>query len=235
MIDRNRLINMLREHISREKNSKIFSFAIGILLIPVAILFFASYGENYSLRYEESVQGNGEETIQENEEERASDEIEGNLNEDLEEEASGLIFCDISGEVLNPGVYTLSEGSRLVDLIDAAGGLTENGDIDRINRAGLLTDGEKIYVPRIGESEGLPPIFNSSLATSNNQEKSGKININTASSEELQNLPGIGPAMSERIISYRKTEGGFSSIEELKNVSGIGEKTFEKLKEKVTV
>ena len=132
------------------------------------------------------------------------------------------IYVDIDGAVKNPGVYLLAEGSRVIDAINMAGGLEEGAFTRNINKAGKLTDGEKIYIPAEGES-------NAESFQSNNL-----ININTASAELLMTLPGIGEVYAERIIEYR-TNKKFSSIEEIKNIQGIGDKTFEKLKELISI
>ena len=241
----NMWMEYLREQISLKKNTKIFSIAIGVMLIPVAVLFFGLYGENYSLIYnEKGITASSDESI------KTGENNDGTQEETLEYPIAGdseatepvepiNIICDISGEVINPGVYTLPTDSRLIDLIDAAGGLSEYADINSINRARLLVDGEKVYIPKMGEESTISWIEsinnNSAEPQTGANVSSGKININTATSEELETLPNIGPVTAGKIIDYRTENGGFKSIEELKNVSGIGEKTFQKIQEKVTV
>ncbi|MBO4235131.1 MAG: helix-hairpin-helix domain-containing protein [Firmicutes bacterium] len=146
------------------------------------------------------------------------------------ETKESLIVIDISGEVQIPGVYMLSEGARVFDAIEAAGGLTKNGDIDIINQAEPLIDGMKIYIPSADETSGLPRGVSSVGKQAVGISYSSLININTASSEELQQIPGIGPSTAEKIIAYRNLHGKFSSVEELINISGIGAKTLEKMK-----
>lgn len=147
------------------------------------------------------------------------------------------IYVDIHGAVVSPGVYTLPPESRVKDAIDAAGGMGANADVDAINQAARLTDGEKISVPIIGEPRIENPIIpaperSSPLAeTMTNQ----IININSATAEDLDSLPGIGPALAERIISYRESRGPFKKIEEIMDVSGIGEEKFEQMKTLITV
>lgn len=143
------------------------------------------------------------------------------------------VYVDIGGEVVNPMVAELDEGSRVEDAIEAAGGLTENADISQINRAAFVEDGEKIFVPSIAVSEEDDGIYGS--AGSAAAYSDGKININTADSLQLQELNGVGPATAEKIIRYREENGRFKSIEDIKNVSGIGDKTFEKLKDEIKV
>lgn len=140
----------------------------------------------------------------------------------------------INGEVKNPGVYRLKDGSIMDDLIKAAGGLTENADMDRLkvelNLAQKLRDGDHIYVNSKNDAAAAP--LNTSISSGQN---GGKININRASLEELKTIPGIGDVTAKNIINYREKHGGFSSIEEIKNIERIGDKTFEKLKDKLDV
>lgn len=144
------------------------------------------------------------------------------------------IVVDISGEIESPGVYMLQDGSRIFDAVEAAGGLTKNADINYINRAEILTDGIKIYIPSIEETLGSQPAAAAGMRTSVGSIYSTLININTASSEELQQIPGVGPSTAEKIIAYRTTHGKFSSVDELINISGIGAKTLEKMKGYIT-
>lgn len=145
----------------------------------------------------------------------------------IEESVSSVnIFVDIGGAVKSPQVVELPEGSRVEDAIEAAGGLTEDADLTDINRAAFLEDGEKVYIPEIyDESDG----------EYSAPQGDGKININTADSDELQELNGVGPATAEKIIDYREENGRFSNIEDIKNVSGIGDKTFDKFKDDIKV
>lgn len=134
----------------------------------------------------------------------------------------------VSGEVKKPGLVTLSEGKRVADAVNEVGGVIETADIDRVNMAALLEDGMQIRVPeRQGTGNHAVP------AAGQNTE--GQININTANEKELQTLPGIGPAMSARIIEYREANGDFKKVEDIKKVRGIGNTKFEKLKDKVTI
>ncbi len=146
------------------------------------------------------------------------------------------IIVDVGGAVQTPQVVQLKEDSRVADAISAAGGLTKNADTAGINQAAILTDGEKVYIPEKGEAA--VSVGDSGMLqdqSSGSVGILGKININTATSEELQTLDGIGPVTAEKILSYRSSNGAFKSIEELKNVDGIGDKTFENLKEHITV
>ena len=154
-----------------------------------------------------------------------------------------IIFVHVLGSVANPGLYELSDGARVVDVIAAAGGLAENADPAGVNLARVLSDGEQLYVPAFGEvvagSGGSGVGASGGVSGGSGGPASGalgaKVNLNLASSVELQTLPRIGEAMAQRIIDYREANGRFSSIDDLRSVTGIGDKTFEALKELVTV
>lgn len=136
-------------------------------------------------------------------------------------EHTAMIYVDISGCVKEPGVYEVQEGTRVFQLIEEAGGLTENADIEGINRAEPLIDGQKIVIyARSGDE---------AESAGTGERSDGRININTADSELLQEIPGVGPVTAEKIIQYREENGRFAAPEEIKNVSGIGERTYEKL------
>lgn len=147
---------------------------------------------------------------------------------ETETETSEEIYVDISGEVMKPGLYILENGSRLYELIDSAGGLTDNADLDRINQAETVTDGQKIIIPALSSSEE-----GDSVAEAVDDDD-GLININTASSEKLTELPGVGEAIAKRIIDYRQGNA-FRRKEDIKNVNGIGDKTYEKLEPMITI
>ena len=140
-----------------------------------------------------------------------------------------------------PKLAELPQGSRVEDAIRQAGGVTESADLTSINRAALLSDGEKIYIPKRGEavdpsvSGGTVNEATGAAGSTGAGALTGKVNLNTADLSQLQTLPGVGPVTAQKIIDYRAQAGGFSSIEDLKNVSGIGDKTFEKMKDGVTI
>ena len=134
----------------------------------------------------------------------------------------------VSGEVKKPGLVILPEGKRVGDAVNEVGGVIETADIDRVNMAALLEDGMHIRVPENQK-------FGSKTAVPAGNDTDGRININTANEKELQELPGIGPAMSARIVEYREENGNFKKIEDIKKIRGIGNAKFEKLKDKVTI
>jgi len=139
------------------------------------------------------------------------------------------IYVDVKGAVVKEGVYVMAQGLRVKDVIDRAGGFLATADSNKVNLAARLMDEMVIYIPEVGE-EGID--MTDSI---NNKNTEGKININTASLEELQSLTGVGPSKAEGIISYREENGPFQKPEDLLNVSGIGNKTLDKFIEQVVV
>jgi competence protein ComEA len=134
----------------------------------------------------------------------------------------------VAGAVGHPGVVRLDEGDRVLDAIEEAGGPLPEADLESLNLAQTVQDGQKILVPSIGKTaDGRAGFSGEAGAT--------KVNINSASRRELEELPGIGPTLAERIVDYREKTGGFRSVDELKQVSGIGDKKFDELKDLVEV
>lgn len=141
------------------------------------------------------------------------------------------IMVDIKGEVNKPGVYELKPDARVKEVVLLAGGLTKDAEEKQLNLAEKLTDQQMIYVPSKKEAKDMAPV-----ATSPTTEKQADlVNINTADSQELQTLSGIGPAKAQAIIDYREENGAFKAIDDLKNISGFGEKTVEKLRESIRI
>lgn len=149
---------------------------------------------------------------------------------------SGIIVVDIKGEVKNPREYELKEGSRIRDLIEMAGGLTEEADKDRIYFSKILEDEQCIKIYKIGEISEISeePEIEGSESVGDTEPK-GKLNINKATVEELMTVPGIGQVKAQSIIDYRNENGKFKSVDELTNITGIGSKTLEKLRDKVDI
>lgn len=135
-----------------------------------------------------------------------------------------VIYVHVLGAVQSPGLYQLSEGARVMDAVAAAGGLTDTADDAAINLARFVTDGEQVRVPKVGEG-----------TQQEGTDEQGRVNINIASAEQLEELPQIGPSLAARIIAWRDDNGGFRSVDDLRNVSGIGEKTFAMIKDLVTI
>lgn len=154
-------------------------------------------------------------------------------------EEKNKIFLHITGEVNAPGIIEIDEGARLADVIEAAGGFTENADINKINLAYIVKDGQKINIPNVNyvdtnsyitENMGENIIIEDITSSSTNL-----VNINTATQTELETLTGIGPSTALKIIKYREENGKFKTIEEIKNVAGIGNSKFEAIKDEICV
>ncbi len=155
------------------------------------------------------------------------------MTEKVFESTSTEITVYIAGCVNEPGVYTLKSGSRLIDAVEFAGGLSEEADHNAINLAMRIADEGMYVVPKVGEAAVVSKEI-TSLAESSTM-IGGKTNINTAVMQELEALPGIGPSKAEAIIEYRQSNGCFSCVEDIMNVSGIGPKTFEGLCDMICV
>ena len=152
------------------------------------------------------------------------------------ESVAASIFVHIDGAVVAPGVYELTEAHpRVNDAVMAAGGLAEDADTSALNLAAVLSDGEKIHVPRQGEVVAGQASSGAASGSDAGASSSGVININTATAEELDSLPGIGPSTAAAIVEDRERNGPFASPEDLMRVSGIGEGKFSKLKDQIRV
>jgi competence protein ComEA len=139
----------------------------------------------------------------------------------------------VAGAVAAPGVHELAAGARVVDAIEAAGGLAADADGSRINLAAPLTDGARVYVPAVGEEP--PPVAVGGLTGDAGSAPAGPVDLNTADAAALEALPGVGPATAAAIIEHRAEIGAFSSVDELLDVPGIGEAKLEALRDLVTV
>jgi len=154
---------------------------------------------------------------------------------------SAEVVVHVSGAVKRAGVYRLAPDSRVADAIDQAGGATEHADLDALNLAEPLQDGQKIHVPRKGEASApaLASVAPSRTPRSAPQAAAATpqfpINLNTATAEQLEAIPGIGPVLAQRIIEYRQTHGRFQSVDELLEVRGIGPKRLESMRPYVVV
>lgn len=160
-----------------------------------------------------------------------------------EEQAAGeqgsdvrQVGVDVEGAVASPGLYLVSADARVNDAVVAAGGMTPEADRQRVNLAQKVEDGMQVYVPSREEASATSGITatGAGQASSSGASK-GKVNLNTASAEELQTLSGIGPSLSQRIIDYRQANGPFKSVDDLRKVSGIGDTRFKSLKDLVCV
>jgi competence protein ComEA len=171
-----------------------------------------------------------EATEAESEEDLGVNDVEQETSQPINKE----VLIDIKGAVFQPGVYKMKSGDRVIDAVEVAGGFLDDADTRKVNLASLLTDEMVIIVPREGDEEEREVLIKPE--NSSNADSAGeKININSASEEELTALTGVGPAKAKAIIDYRTDHGLYKSIEEIMNVTGIGEKSFEKLKDEITV
>lgn len=207
---------------------KIHIFIKGVLVGTLLVVFFCSCGKDTAY-YVDS------EKVSSQIKETESQSLKPSTEEKTQESQSPpqMLYVYVCGQVNASGVYTLPEGSRVYDLFEAAGGLTKQAASEYWNQARLLTDGEMIYVPTEEEAKDLEGMEESTSQSTT--DSSGKMNINTASKEELMTLPGIGEAKAEAILAYRKEHGPFSSIEELKQVEGIKEGVFSKMKDYIEI
>ena len=155
------------------------------------------------------------------------------INESTNEVSSKEVTVYISGEVNSPGIVTVNSGERLANVVEKVGGVTSNADLNQVNMAIKVEDEEHYIIPKIGE---VLEVQESIMAENNGtKEDSSKININKATIEELDSLPGVGEATANKIVNYRDENGEFKSIEEIKNVNGIGDKKFQDMKDLIIV
>ena len=202
---------------------------VALLLIAAAIFGGTIYGSSTSdemTRLDKAVKSDDRAVAEDNDSERKT------------------IFVYVTGGVNKAGMVELKSDKvlRVADAVEACGGLLQTADVDNINMAETISDGQHIRIPeKIIEQPALSQSNDTTANNSNNNGSSkvadsgGIVNINTATSEELQTLNGVGPKMAAKIIEYRQNNGAFKSIEEIQNVRGIGVKTFEKLKNRLKV
>ena len=226
------------------KNNKIFIIAIIIIFVlgVIAVIYQKIKDKNNSfINYElensiyQDNKNNQIENFQENN-------IKDNSNNFVNNIETSEICIHIIGEVNNQGIVILNDGDRIIDAIEKAGGVTQYADLEKVNLAFKLSDGQKVCIPNINDkNEEFAFVYDSSgenVITDNkdvDNNKNSKVNINTATQTELETLTGIGPSIAARIIQYRKENGKFESIEELKNVTGIGDSKFEDIRNEVVV
>lgn len=192
--------------------------AVTVLVVGVAVWAFFSGGQSFEIR-----------TGQESEQALTVEE------EPAQEEDTVLVH--VAGAVANPGVYEVIEGSRVAQAVEAAGGFAEGAASDALNLARVVADGEQIVVPTQAELEaqGGGSLGSSAASSGATGILNGKVNINTATAEQLDSLPGIGASTAEKIIADREANGPFVTCEDLMRVSGIGEKKYAALSEEICV
>lgn len=229
-----------------------------IIALCIAIVGLAIEKIINEKQYEESIEQQEENTREEKEKDEINEtetqEVDDSEEESIEQISTGnKIYVYVAGEVNNKGVVILNEGSRIVDAIESAGGITDKADISKINLAYVLEDGTKINIPSKDElknNDGFRHIIsgadesdNENTSSENSAEvkakenikKNSRVNINNASQTELETLPGIGPSLALKIINYRNENGKFKVIDDIKNVSGIGENKYKELEKYITV
>lgn len=220
-------------------NNKTIIFLLIIMLI-LGICLYAIKFINSNMYNDFKVTESIEEILPYEEEIQNTEEVSDSGKED-----DKIIVVHVAGEVKNMGIVELPVNSRIADAIDAAGGLTELADISSVNLAYVLEDGMKIIIPSINDTDLEKELYiitnsgdnviQSLNETVSTNSKNTLININTASQAELETLPGIGPSIALKIISYRSENGNFKSIDDIKNVNGIGDSKFEGIKNLICI
>ena len=149
--------------------------------------------------------------------------------------ANGRMVVHVAGAVTRPGVVELAAGARVIDAIEAVGGALPDGDLDRINLAAKLADGQRVYVGRPGVADPGAAESGATGTGAGTGAPGAKVNLNTATQAQLEELPGVGPAFAQAILAERQRRGGFTSVNDLRSVRGIGDKRFADLSPLVTV
>ena len=213
---------------------------IVILISSFIIIGTIAYKLNLNIQDEVYIVSENEENIEEDnikiEKDYETNNIENNIEyKNKENTISKNVTIYVSGEVNNPGIVTVENDKRLYDAVEKLGGVTQNADLNRINLAIKLNDEEHYIIPKIGEDNIISQDISVNNIDTIKNEQTSKININTATIEELDNLPGVGEATANKILNYREENGMFKSIEEIKNVNGIGEKKYIDIKDKICI
>lgn len=213
---------------------------IVILISSFIIIGTIAYKLNLNTQDEVYIVSENEENIEEDnikiEKDYETNNIENNIEyKNKENTISKNVTIYVSGEVNNPGIVTVENDKRLYDAVEKLGGVTQNADLNRINLAIKLNDEEHYIIPKIGEDNIISQDISVNNIDTIKNEQTSKININTATIEELDNLPGVGEATANKILNYREENGIFKSIEEVKNVNGIGEKKYIDIKDKICI
>ena len=213
---------------------------IVILISSFMIIGTIAYKLNLNTQDEVYIVSENEENIEEDnikiEKDYETNNIENNIEyKNKENTISKNVTIYVSGEVNNPGIVTIESDKRLYDAVEMLGGVTQNADLNRINLAIKLNDEEHYIIPKIGEDNIISQDISVNNIDTIKNEQTSKININTATIEELDNLPGVGEATANKILNYREENGIFKSIEEVKNVNGIGEKKYIDIKDKICI
>ena len=232
-----------------ENKKKIIIIVAIILVMFIAYLIYESISkESSEIDFNILIDGAENINIEDDEElNKSANFVDNKVAESNETvEIKETIVIHITGEVKKEGVIYLEKGARIVDAIKEAGGETKNADLSQVNLAYELQDGQKIYIPNKNEkiSQYIIGIngetidsngTNTGNESTSSSKEGAKVNINTATQNELDGLPGIGPALAQRIIDFREENGNFKSIEDIQNVKGIGNSKFDEIKDKIVV
>lgn len=214
------------------KSKKVIAIVIILTIIFIISLFTYKRSNNniFMDKYVEDifVDNQEEEQLERGKIGEEQSDLIQDIPKDKDVETINKIIVEIKGEVREPDVYTLNEGSIIKDLIDAAGGLTEESDISNINRAKEIKNHDLIIIRNIND-DIVDEVTENIIY--DNEDDDGKININNSDFNKLKEIPNIGDVKANAIIRYREENNGFKSIDELKNIDGIGEKTFENIKD----
>ena len=219
--------NMLKKEIYSQKNMILIVIVLIIIIVGIYLYINKTNEEDDAYIFDDSKNEIVNNAIQ--------NEIEDNTIEEKDEQEK--IIVHVTGSVERQGIVSLNKGQRVIDAIEASGGATKEANTSLINLAYVLEDGMKIYVPSKDDNKDTEFIVSgySEEVKSTEKKKQEKVNINTATLNELENLPGIGESIANKILTYRNKNGKFKNIEDLKNVSGIGESKFNNIKNYIYV
>lgn len=208
---------------------------ISVAVLLAAGLLFGTGCRDKEAGFEEIRLEEEQKEVREENEENRDQEHGKKAAEDVSEEETAQVVVFVCGAVVHPGVYELSQESRIRDALEAAGGMTEEAAYDYLNQAAAVKDGERIYVPRPEEVESGEMPSDGESGAKKNEADAGKVNLNTASKEELMTLPGIGAAKAQSIVRYREEHGRFERIEDIMEIEGIKSGVFQKIQDEITV
>ncbi len=215
------------------KNKIKINIFLILLFLSTGIIIYKLNIEDDVYVVSESKETYKEKSVQEyNENEKNNEVSEESINKSNIEK---VITVHISGEIVNPGVVTIESNNRLSDAVDKLGGVTEDADLNRINLAIKLEDEKHYIIPKLVEDDNNLYDEKENNLQSENNTNLNKININKATIQDLDKLPGIGEATANKILNYREENGEFKSIEDIKNVNGIGIKKYEQIKNEISV
>lgn len=201
------------------KNKKVIFISIGICILIICVVVCAIIENKSDNELQNSI------SIVDNDRSEQKD----------NREAKQKIMVHVAGEVNNPGIVEVEEGSRLKDAVESAGGFTDEANQSKVNLAYEVKDEQKIVIPNIKQNdEDISVVDNNEDFIENSMTKGTLVNINTATQSELESLTGIGPSMASKIIDYRDKNGKFKSKEDIKNVPGIGSSKYESIKDEIT-